>query len=339
LWVLPHIDAAFARGDLSYSKVRALSRVACERNERELLAYALNATAAQVEAYCRRLRNGDAEVSAGDARRLHESRSLFRTFREDGSGSMTVELPRADLELVLKALEFVGSTLPDDPTRSLFAKGADALVQMARDSLAGRSGTGTAGDAYQVMVHVEETALRREGGEADLPLPTVHRLCCDGAVVPIVHNADGDVLNVGRKQRTVPTMLKRALHARDRGCTFPACHHERYLDAHHVRHRADGGETSLDNLVTLCATHHRLVHEGGFTVERHHDGRYYFARPDGRPVESQPSADAVRVEESAPCYRISSSAEDGNVDGSSANILFVGERRWRRNGVEHIFST
>jgi hypothetical protein len=138
LWLLPQIDEAFAQGGLSYSKVRALSRVATERNETDLLAFALGATAAHVEAYCRRLRNGDAEASAHDAKRLHASRSLSRQFREDGSGTQTVELPRAELELVLQALEFVGQDLPDDPSPSLFAKGADALLQMARDALAGR---------------------------------------------------------------------------------------------------------------------------------------------------------------------------------------------------------
>jgi len=303
LWGLTQIDEAFARGDLSYSKVRALCRVATQSSETELLAFALDASASQVEAYCRRLRNGDVEVSAQDAKRLHESRSLCRQFREDGSGSMTVELPRAELELVLKALEFVGSTLPDDPSRSLFARGADALLQMARDALAGRVDSGAAPEAYQVVVHVDAAALSGQGGEADLPLPTVRRLCCDGAVVPIIDGDDGAALNVGRKQRTVPTALKRALYARDRLCTFPGCHQARYLDAHHIQHWADGGSTSLDNLLVLCSTHHRLVHEGGFNVARDRDGRCYFVRPDGRPVEVPRSAAVERVEEARAQYR------------------------------------
>ena len=176
LWHLPKVDDAFACGDLSYSKVRALTRVATERSEAKLLDFARGASAAQVEAYCRRLRNGDAQASAHDARRLHEARSLTRHRRDDGSGTITVELPQADLEVVLKALEFVGGTLPDDPTRSLFAKGADALVQMARAALAGDNETGSASDTYQVLVHVDATALAHAGGEADLPLPTVRRI-------------------------------------------------------------------------------------------------------------------------------------------------------------------
>ncbi len=326
LWGLPQIDEAFARGDLSYSKVRALCRVATQGNETELLGFALDSSAAQVEAYCRRLRNGDAEVSAQDAKRLHESRSLCRQFREDGSGCLTVELPRVELELVLTALEFVGSTLPDDPTRSLFAKGADALLQMARDALAGHGDSGAAPESYQVVVHVDAAALSVGGGESDLPLPTVRRLCCDGSVVPMIDGDEGQSLNVGRKQRNVPTALKRALFARDRTCTFPGCHHDRYLDAHHIAHWADGGETSLDNLLVLCTTHHRLVHEGGFGIERARDGRYYFVRPDGRPVEVPSSAHCDRVAEQRAAYRVVPySAEYRRVRDDSSAMFCIRE--------------
>ena len=134
---------------------------------------------------------------------------------------MTVELPREDMELVLKALELVGGSLPEDPTRSLFAAGADALVHMAREALGGGGESDRNQDNYQVVVHVDASALQGEGGEADLPLTTIRRLCCDGGVVPLVERGDGKPLNVGRKQRTVPTSIKRALLARDRRCTYP----------------------------------------------------------------------------------------------------------------------
>ncbi len=238
LWTLPQIEEAFKRGDLSYSKVRALTRVASEINETNLLDYALGATAAQLEGYCRRLRNGRADSTA-DANRIHGGRSLSRHFREDGSGTLTVELTREELELVLKALE-----------------------------------------------QVDGAALLSEGeGESDLPIESVRRLCCDGSVISIHTDALGEPLNVGRKQRTVPTAIRRALMAQDRTCTFPGCTHERWIDAHHIKHWADGGETSLDNLILLCSHHHCLVHESGFTVATRRDGSRYFARPDGRPVE------------------------------------------------------
>ena len=142
--------------------------------------------------------------------------------------------------------------------------------------------------------------LRADGGPARL----VRRLCCDGAVVPIVDGSEGDVRGVGRQRRSVPTGLKRALFARDRGCTFPGCHHTRFLDAHHVEHWADGGETNLANLLMLCSTHHKLVHEGGFDVKRYRHGRYFFTRPDARPVEFERLPD--RVTERRAVYRLSS---------------------------------
>ena len=102
------------------------------------------------------------------------------------------------------------------------------------------------------MVHVEESVLRGEGGTSDLPTPAVRRLLCDGAVVGIVDDAGGTPLSIGRRTRTVPVGMRRALKARDRTCRYPGCHHGRWLDAHHVVHWADGGETNLDNLILLC---------------------------------------------------------------------------------------
>ena len=74
------------------------------------------------------------------------------------------------------------------------------------------------------------------------------------------------MLDVGRKTRTVPSAIRRALDHRDRGCRFPGCGN-RFCDAHHIKHWADGGETRLDNLVLLCRRHHRAVHEQGFGVK------------------------------------------------------------------------
>ena len=88
----------------------------------------------------------------------------------------------------------------------------------------------------------------RRVGRSDLPIDTVKRLTCDGSLITIVEDDDGTPLDVGRKRRTVSTALKRALWSRDRGCTFPGCHHNHYVDAHHIRHWADGGDTSVDNL-------------------------------------------------------------------------------------------
>src|SRR5262245_19029246 len=97
----------------------------------------------------------------------------------------------------------------------------------------------------------------------------------------LLENADGEPLSVGRKTRSIPPALRRALNARDQGCRFPGCSHTRYVDAHHVRHWAHGGETKPSNLVSLCSFHHRQVHEGHIRVEALDDGAFRFMRPDG----------------------------------------------------------
>ena len=74
------------------------------------------------------------------------------------------------------------------------------------------------------------------------------------------------------------------LLSRDRGCRFPGCPATHRLHGHHVKHWANGGETSLDNLVLLCPTHHRLVHEGGFDVQRLDDGAFRFTNPHGLAI-------------------------------------------------------
>jgi 5-methylcytosine-specific restriction endonuclease McrA len=131
-----------------------------------------------------------------------------------------------------------------------------------------------------------------EDGPA-LSAETVRRLGCDASVVRIIER-DGHPLSVGRRKRTIPAALRRALRSRDGGrCCFPGCTHLRFLHAHHIRHWAHGGLTSLDNLVQLCSHHHRLVHEGGFAVERAGPHGVRFRRPDGRPIAEQPRAAPV----------------------------------------------
>jgi len=301
LWLLPRIDRAYASGQLSYSQVRAVTRVANQDNEEDLLGYALQTTAAGLERHCQRLRNGDRVAAASDARRAHANRAVH-IFTE--GGSLDASLPPADLALVEQAIEKVAASLPEDPGRDYFATRADALVQMAKLILADEAPESRGADNYQVLVHVDAQALSGKGGECDEPLPTVQRLCCDGAVIPIVKHGN-EVLDVGRKQRTVPTALKRALLARDRTCQFPGCHHRKFLDAHHIHHWADGGETSLDNLTLLCTHHHTLLHEGGFTLEKLRDGCFRFLRADGRPVETpMPSSaeDGLSCEEESASY-------------------------------------
>ena len=130
---------------------------------------------------------------------------------------------------------------------------ADALVLLAESALAADLDSGTAGDRYQVVVHVDEEVLSEQGDAGQAALEdgvrvsagTSRRIACDASTVVMRHDRDGRVLDVGRKTRTIPPAIRRALTARDRRCRFPGCG-SRHCDAHHVRHWADGGATRRD---------------------------------------------------------------------------------------------
>ncbi|MYI22967.1 MAG: HNH endonuclease, partial [Gammaproteobacteria bacterium] len=116
---------------------------------------------------------------------------------------------------------------------------------------------------------------------------TSRRMACDAAVVAMVHAKDGSMLSVGRRTRTIPPHIRRALEERDRGCRFPGCGC-RFTEAHHVKHWADGGETSLGNTVLLCRRHHRAVHEGQVKLSVATDGTVVFFTRGGKMLADAP---------------------------------------------------
>jgi hypothetical protein len=330
LKTLPGIAIDFARGELSYSKVRALTRVANRDNEDALLGFARRTTAARVEERCRELRCGTA-ASTDEALRAITRRSLhLRRDAERGTVTITVELPIETADLIDKALdravEATATEMPEFAEESWSAQRADALVAMAKAYLGngdngeqGKSATGMP-DHYQVVVHVDESALRGGVGRASLPIESVRRIGCDASRMLLVEDAQGEPLTIGRKSRVVPQAIKRALWARDKGCRFPGCGRRHFVDAHHVKHWSAGGETCLGNLMLLCSKHHTLVHEGAFRIEKDYQDRWFFRRPDGRAVPTcgyrasdmrdenvaaHPSAEGWSVAEpSAEVYRI-----------------------------------
>ena len=144
------------------------------------------------------------------------------------------------------------------------------------------------------MVHCDAATLAEDGepGRSDLDgirvsAETSRRMACDAAVVAMVHAKDGSMLSVGRRTRTIPPHIRRALEERDRGCRFPGCGC-RFTEAHHVKHWADGGETSLRNTLLLCRRHHRAVHEGQVKLSVATDGTVVFFTPGGKMLADAP---------------------------------------------------
>ena len=132
-----------------------------------------------------------------------------------------------------------------------------------------------------------QTVLDEAGG-IHISAETARRLACDAAMVGMQHGPGREILDVGRRTRTISPALRRALHARDRRCRFPGCRNVR-VDAHHIRHWAHGGATALDNLILLCRRHHRAVHEEGFRVTQDATGNVEFVGPEGRPLPEAPA--------------------------------------------------
>ena len=186
--------------------------------------------------------------------------------------------------------------------------------------------SGTRAERYQVMVHCDAATLAAEGepGRSDLDgirvsAETSRRMACDAAVVAMVHAKDGALLNVGRRTRTIPPHIRRALEERDRGCRFPGCAC-RFTEAHHVKHWADGGETSLRNTLLLCRRHHRTVHEGRIKVGTDRDGTVLFFTPKGRILADAPGrARAPRSGEEG--MAASRTAGSGGPSATSAESL------------------
>jgi uncharacterized protein DUF222/HNH endonuclease len=284
---LPLVREAFSRGELSFAKVRALTRIAEAGNEEELVRMAFAMTAAQLERAVRVYRR----VTTEEAAALQVRAFLDWHWDEDGSLVLRGRLAPEDGAVFVQALEAAHALVQGSGSAEPRPTHADALAAMAEMALSGSDRTGA--ERHQVVVHVDDEALAGRGGGCELEEgpalapETARRLSCDASIVRS-RERKGRPLSVGRKTRAVPAVVRRALRRRDRGCRFPGCENTRFVDAHHVEHWARGGETSLDNLVLLCRRHHRLVHEGGYGIERLPRGRLRFLDPHGAPVPDAP---------------------------------------------------
>jgi hypothetical protein len=304
---LPLTRAAMGRGELSFSKVRALTRVAAPGNERELVELARGVTTAQLERMVRAWRKGSRQDEVERERARHESRSLSIFPDDEGMYVVKGRLTPEVAAVLMRGIEAASDSLyrenanplrtDDERRRDAAQRRADAIGLLAERALAAGFGgageretplSGARAERYRVVLHVDADTLAgdREPGRSELEDGTrlsaesARRLACDASVVRVARKRDGTVLDVGRKTRTVSPGLRRALEVRDRGCRFPGCG-RRFTDVHHVKHWADGGETSLSNCVNLCRAHHRLVHEGGWTMGWDRDQRPIFFDPHG----------------------------------------------------------
>src|SRR5213593_903589 len=289
LGTLPRLAEALARGELSYSKVRALTRIATPETEERLLRVGRAGTAEHVERIVRGWRRVDRKAEAEETTRRHRHRALHVYHDEDGmviirarlepeAGAVVVQALAAAREALrqrARATDAVGGSAgprftdgpagpgyvdgsPEAPT-TIEQQEADALALVAETALHRGIDPGTPGERYQVVVHVDAAVLADadapgqsvlEGG-THVPAGTSQRLACDATRVVMRHDADGQITEVGARTRTIPPALRRALQHRDHGCRFPGCGRS-FGQGHHIRHWAHGGPTTLSNLTILC---------------------------------------------------------------------------------------
>ena len=288
---LPVITAAFRAGQLSYSKVRALTRIATPKTETDLVGVAMHATAAHVDqiaaGYCRAKRNADPDHGKAQLRR----RGIWREINDDGTVTLTANGGPDVMAFILKAFDAAAAELPDlvdEPDHPAAARRLDALEHIARTFLEPDE---HAAPTTEIVVHADLTTLaEREAGRSELEAgpslsqTTLERLACDCGI-RLALDKEGQTLDIGRRSRTIPAALRRAIVDRDHGtCRFPGCTHRARLHVHHAKHWARGGATKPTNLLLVCLYHHKVLHEGGWNVRGDANHAVTFVNPDGRPM-------------------------------------------------------
>ena len=339
---LPGINEAFQKGELSFSKVRAMTRIATEENEDYLLNIAEYGTAQHVEvlvkAYrtvsriadtpedfnaveideCKKSVLGETKHELRQQQHEQENRSVSCYQDDDGMWIIKARLPAEEGALVAKALQELGDSIADikkspdaknspdtepdikneadnaavkssekdvsaetetfsldkqEEPLTFPQRRADALVAFAEHYLASDSSELSSlkgAERCQLIMHIRANTHAGSSDDVSLDgrwfLPNAaRRLACDASLLVVQEDEVGNVLDIGRKTRVIPVAMERALSIRDGGCCqFPGCCETRYTEGHHIKHWADGGDTKLDNLVTLCRYHHRELHKGSF---------------------------------------------------------------------------
>lgn len=305
---LPLLREAFQRGELSYSKIRAVTRVAGLVDEQVLLNQARIQTCSQLERTVRAFRKVD-----GTGLDQQRRRSARWFWDEDGMLVVTARLPADEGALVEAALRQTEAEA--HPTGDQQQTAADTFVAMARAALDAAPTDESGDDRHLVVLHADLSVMAAEtpaappaDDGADRPepdyqarlhlengpgvdIPTAQRIACTAPVLAVLHNVGpGEPLRVGRKTRKISRAQRRALRVRDGHCRYPGCHRIRHLEAHHAQPWSMNGPTDLENVLLLCRYHHMLLHEGGYRLHRldPQGNEWKFLRPNGSTATAIP---------------------------------------------------
>ncbi|HEV3096838.1 MAG TPA: DUF222 domain-containing protein, partial [Candidatus Dormibacteraeota bacterium] len=277
---LPKTDAAFARGDLGYQHVAVMARTAenlgaaaVRSEEGNLLTAAQSMDPGQFTTVVKNFEHRvDAAAALAEANRAYERRYLHISDPHDGLVRIDGLLDAENGAIVKARLAGLMKPIKDD-YRTHGQRCADALVEACRQG----SGKGdSSGPRPQLIIRASLDTLagipgaaagELEGG-GTVPAETVQRHACDSAITRLTGQSELEH-ELNHAVRTLPASTRRALEARDRHCVWPGCARPlSWCDGHHLVWWIRGGETSLPNLALLCRPHHRLVHEGGWSLLR-----------------------------------------------------------------------
>jgi hypothetical protein len=296
---MPATRSAFLDGDIPYSAVRLLADSyrahpsTFSEHEQTLVDAARTLAARQFGTAVGYWRQAlDDEAALGDANRQFASRGLHLSATLGGmvraDGDFDPEGGTVIMTAVGSITDAEGRSGVNDERTPAQCR-ADAFVEICRHWLDHTPATNAGGERPHLSVVVDiEVLERRAPGTSELVSGQVihpeaaRRLACDAGISRVITNGRSEPLDVGRRTRTMPAALRRAVVLRDRCCTFPGCDRPpRWCDVHHVLHWVDGGTTALHNLALLCRRHHRLIHEGGWSLEMRAEG-VVFVDPEGR---------------------------------------------------------
>lgn len=293
---LPLVRECFLEGRVSYSKVRAVTRVANADNEADLLSIALGGTASQVERICSALRRADGdELFETEEAEINQRMGWINN--HDGSATLTITAPLADIKRAHAALQVTAEA----QLMLRRYEGESNLGAINRLGGIGRLQTETAlavidgtHDAVELpaqdtllVVDAETLAGNDNNGECtvngDRIAPIVaQRLSCDSSLQIAIRDETGTAVGIGRNSRIVPKGLRRLVLRRDHNmCQFPGCDSQRRLHIHHIEHWSNGGTTDLNNLIAICHQHHRTMHEGGWNITQNDNDQIQFSDAKG----------------------------------------------------------
>lgn len=290
---LPHLRDVFSQGLLSWDQVKPATAFVTPGSDEDDAQRLQGLSAAQVEDLARQHR-----VVSKRRAKTAGSKRYFRSKVDHEAGGRRYSgfLPETEAARLDGVLDRMAEQAGPDEATGLYepmdARRADALVDLGDQAAGDQSDP----DSCLVVVHapaeVIDGAVDGNGqiGELQVPRESVLRMLCDCKVEFHLDTPDGVTIGIGRADRTIPRWLRRRILRRDGGCCrFPGC--ERPVrQIHHLRWWRNDGPTDANNLIGLCWYHHRLVHEGGWTIDGNPEqGDLTFTSPHGRRLRSRPN--------------------------------------------------